>query len=137
MVKTTVGAIITNNDKPKKLLLTKRAIEPFKGYWCFPGGHIDEYEKAENAVIREVKEETGLDFKPSFVMYSDEIIPEVNQHAVVLIFQGTGSGELLIEESEVLEAKWFNFKEARELKLAFGHNQILDEFLRNNYVLIL
>ena len=49
VVKTTVGAIIEGDGK---ILLTKRNIEPFKGYWCLPGGHIEYFEPAKDAIIR-------------------------------------------------------------------------------------
>lgn len=54
-----VAAIITN---PKgEILLTVRAFEPNKGSLDLPGGFIDAMETAENAVIREIKEELNLD----------------------------------------------------------------------------
>jgi len=36
--------------------VVKRNVNPFKDHWCLPGGHIDDYESVENAVVREVKE---------------------------------------------------------------------------------
>lgn len=50
------------NDKGE-VLLTKRKIEPFKGYWHLPGGHVDFEEMVEKAVVRVVKEESGIDAK--------------------------------------------------------------------------
>lgn len=50
-------AIVINNKK--QLLLVKRAIEPMKGYWAFPGGFSDYGEQPEDAAAREVFEETG------------------------------------------------------------------------------
>jgi 8-oxo-dGTP diphosphatase len=122
----TVAAIITNEEG--KILLTRRNIEPFKGQWCLPGGHIDENEKALDAVIREAKEETGLDFEAEFFAYADEIIPEYNWHAVVIIFTGKGRGELAAQEGEVEDIAWFSLEKAHSLPLAFVHNQILDEY---------
>jgi ADP-ribose pyrophosphatase YjhB (NUDIX family) len=46
-----------------EMLLIKRAVEPHKGHWCPPGGVIDEGESPEEATVREVKEETGLDMR--------------------------------------------------------------------------
>lgn len=43
------------------VLLIERGNEPFKGYWAFPGGFIDEDETIETCAHRELKEETGLE----------------------------------------------------------------------------
>ena len=47
--------------KDEKLLLLKRNVEPFKGFWHVVGGHVGEDESLKAALIREFKEETGLD----------------------------------------------------------------------------
>lgn len=128
MPETTVAAIIVRSDDVGQILLTRRNGPPFKGLWCLPGGHIDRFERARLAVIREVREETGLDFSARFFHYFDEIIPQHEIHAVVMVFEGTGTGDLVPEESEVSEAAWFTLEEARLLPLAFTHNAILDAY---------
>lgn len=47
-------------DAQGRLLFAERAHDPFKGSWDLPGGFVDMYETGEEAVIREIKEETGL-----------------------------------------------------------------------------
>ena len=46
---------------PDKILLIKRGTVPFKGYWALPGGRKENAETVEQTIVREVKEETGLD----------------------------------------------------------------------------
>lgn len=129
MPETTVAAIVTTvNGGTVKVLLTRRNIEPFRGKWCLPGGHIELYEIAREAVVREVKEETGLDFNAQFFGYFDEIMPEHHIHAVVLVFKGHGSGAFNACEGEVADMDWFSVDEARSMSLAFTHNEILDVF---------
>jgi 8-oxo-dGTP diphosphatase len=118
MPQATVAAIITTvRDGQPEILLTRRRVEPFRGQWCLPGGHIDPGEPARVAVVREVQEETGLDFEASFAGYLDEIIRERGIHAVVLP-----------SEDEVSEIAWFPIEEARSMSLAFTHNEILDRY---------
>jgi len=128
---TTVAAIIKNDED--KILLTRRNVEPFKGQWCLPGGHIDANENAFDAVVREAREETGLEFEPEFITYLDEIVPDHDWHAVVLVFAGKGTGELAAQEREVTEVGWFSLEDARSFQLAFVHNQILDEYAANSH----
>jgi 8-oxo-dGTP diphosphatase len=47
--------------KDGKMLLLKRNVEPFKGFWHVVGGHVDENETLKEALKREFKEETSLD----------------------------------------------------------------------------
>ena len=53
-----VGAVIFDGAR---VLLIKRAHEPLKGEWSLPGGAVDVGEALHAAVVREVREETGLD----------------------------------------------------------------------------
>jgi len=53
-----VGAIITDDDG--RLLLIKRGHEPDAGLWSLPGGRVEPGETDEQAVVREIREETGL-----------------------------------------------------------------------------
>ena len=124
-VKATVGAII---EKDGKILLTKRNIEPFKDYWCLPGGHIEYFECAEDAITREVKEETGLEFHGKFAGYIDEAMPEINWHAVFLIFKGTAAGTEKICEIEVQEMQWFDKQDVLKIKLAFKHLDAIKKY---------
>ena len=129
MPKSTVAAIITQAERNSDIiLLSRRSIPPFKGQWCLPGGHIDQYETSLEAVIREVKEETGLDYQPDFFNYFDEIIPKKNIHAVVLVYCGVGKGLLNPQVDEVSDLKWFALNKTLSLDLAFKHNEIIEAF---------
>lgn len=126
----TVAAIITKiENSTRYILLALRNTEPYKNYWSLPGGHIDRYETVEQAVIREIKEEVGLDIKPRFLFYFDEIIPERNIHAVVNVFEGHGNGQLKISEKEILDARWISIKEALSMRLAFFHRDMIQKYV--------
>ena len=56
-----VGAVIVEDGR---VLLIQRGREPLKGHWSLPGGLIEIGESLHTGVIREVKEETGLEVEP-------------------------------------------------------------------------
>jgi ADP-ribose pyrophosphatase YjhB (NUDIX family) len=57
-------------DKEGKLLVVRRAKEPAKGTLDLPGGFVDIDETAEEAIIREIKEETGLIIQTPVYVFS-------------------------------------------------------------------
>ncbi|MEV6912824.1 NUDIX domain-containing protein [Amycolatopsis sp. NPDC051071] len=61
-----VGGIV--HDEQGRLLLIRRANEPGRGTWSVPGGRVEPGETDEVAVIREMREETGLDVIPGTVV---------------------------------------------------------------------
>lgn len=63
----TIAIIINNNNE---LLVATRAHDPAKGTFDLPGGFVDMNETGEEAVIREVKEETGLHVSQAKYMFS-------------------------------------------------------------------
>jgi ADP-ribose pyrophosphatase YjhB (NUDIX family) len=58
----TAGAVVVNDKN--EVLLARRAGPPMKGYWNLPGGFLECDELPEVGVVRELKEETGLDIVP-------------------------------------------------------------------------
>jgi ADP-ribose pyrophosphatase YjhB (NUDIX family) len=56
-----VGAVV--HDARGRLLLIRRGHDPHRGSWSLPGGRVEAGESAEQAVEREVREETGLDVR--------------------------------------------------------------------------
>jgi ADP-ribose pyrophosphatase YjhB (NUDIX family) len=60
--KPTAGALV--EDAEGRLLLARRAEEPFKGRWDIPGGFLEEGEHPLDGLRRELREETGLEVEP-------------------------------------------------------------------------
>ena len=60
--KPTAGGLV--EDHEGRLLLARRALEPFKGRWDIPGGFLDEGEHPLDGLRRELREETGLEIEP-------------------------------------------------------------------------
>ncbi len=119
------NAIILRNNK---VLLVRRAEEPERGKWCFPGGRIELGETAEEAITREMKEELGIDFKPRFAFYNDSINPSLNSHYIELQFFGGIDGEIKLN-GENSEFNWFSCVDALGLPIAFTHRKILEKLI--------
>ncbi|MBN1658867.1 MAG: NUDIX hydrolase [Anaerolineae bacterium] len=65
------GALVVRNGK---VLLVRRAVEPFRGEWDIPGGFCEEEEHPAQTAVREVREETGLEIELNglFGLWMDE-----------------------------------------------------------------
>ena len=122
-----VAAIITNQNK---VLLVKRAREPFKGYWSFIGGTggFEHTSNPEEVVKIEVKGDIDCDFLPTFLKYNYEEYDRYNLKSVVLYFHGLIRGNPRINQEYVSEYKWVPLEEAVNLKLGFKHQKILRTF---------
>jgi 8-oxo-dGTP diphosphatase len=59
--KPTAGALVEHGGR---VLLARRANEPFQGFWDIPGGFLEEGEHPLDGVRRELREETGLEIEP-------------------------------------------------------------------------
>ncbi|MBM3324643.1 MAG: NUDIX hydrolase [Calditrichaeota bacterium] len=59
-----IPSVVAVLEQEGKVLLVQRAVQPGKGYWCLPGGFIETGETAQDAIAREVREETGLECRP-------------------------------------------------------------------------
>lgn len=100
--------------------------------WAIPGGYVDCGETLEDAVIREAKEETGLDITllRQFHAYSD---PKRDQrhHTVSIFFIATASG-IPVAADDAKEAGIFTIHNLPE-DLAFDHRQVLEDYFSGKY----
>ncbi len=60
--KATAGALVVDDEG--RVLLARRAFDPYRGYWDIPGGFLEEGEHPLDGLRRELHEETGLDVEP-------------------------------------------------------------------------
>jgi mutator protein MutT len=105
-----VGGVILDGDR---VLLVKRANEPFQGWWSIPGGIVETGELLRDAVRREIREETGLEVEPlSIVEVFESIRP--THHFVVVDFLCRVIGGELRAGSDAAAARWFDIQELPE-----------------------
>jgi mutator protein MutT len=114
-----VGAIVLSEGK---ILLEKRKNEPGKGKWSIPGGVVDLGESPEQAVIREVEEETCLEVDtPRLIdVVSDVSLDEngkVKYHFVIIDYLVTVKRGELKAASDAAALKWVPFNEVEEYDL--------------------
>ncbi len=104
-----VGGVVLS---PKGILLVRRDKEPGKGLWSIPGGGVEVGETQEEALKREVLEETGIHCKVlRLISTADIIYPDENDkiefHYLLNHYLAEAvSGELKPESSEA-EVGWF------------------------------
>jgi 8-oxo-dGTP diphosphatase len=115
-----VGAAIVRDGK---LLIQKRGqkVRNEIGKWEIPGGGIEYGESHKDALIREVKEETGVEIEVlELLNIADHINPSIKQHWIAAIYLcRIVSGEPRIMEPEKCEELgWFTLEEAKQLDLA-------------------
>jgi 8-oxo-dGTP diphosphatase len=125
MIKTpllTVDALIIYEEK---IVLIKRENLPYKGMFALPGGFVDIGETVEEAVVRETKEETSLDFEIVSLLgiYSDPK-RDPRGHTISMCFIGVGSGDLKAGD-DAREVELFDIYSVPEL--AFDHNKIIED----------
>jgi 8-oxo-dGTP diphosphatase len=117
---------------PGKILLIKRATVPFKDYWALPGGRLDLGETVEQTVIREVKEETGLDVAVICKVgeYHEQGVQggvEYDYYPACFLVKIVG-GEIKKQESEIEEIQLFSLSKLPEV-LAFEHAKMIEDFV--------
>jgi len=108
------------------ILLIRRAFPPFKGGWALPGGSVDVGETVEEAVVREVCEETGLEVevKELIGVYSDPA-RDSRGHTVAVAFLCGVLGGKIRAGDDAADARFFTLDELPEL--AFDHKKIVED----------
>lgn len=128
-VKVAVDAIVFGYSKNEgvSVLLIKRKYPPFKNNWAIPGGFILEDESLEEAVQRELLEETGIKVNYLEQLYSfGEPKRDPRQRIISIAYFVLVKSSLfqqLRASTDAEEAQWFNINKLP--LLAFDHKQIL------------
>ena len=111
-------------ERNGRVLLSKRGIEPRRGYWDLPGGFLEEGEEPLDGLAREFREETGLDVQP-VEWLGTHLEPYDHYHVLGLTWLVHADGEPHAAD-DVEELRWFAPDELPG-EMAFRHQ---DELLR-------
>jgi len=107
-----------------RVLLVRRGAPPFRGRWALPGGFVDACETVEAAVVRELKEETGLVARPIAVLgvYSGPG-RDPRRPTATVAFRMRGRVASPRGSDDAADAAWVPLAAARGL--AFDHDRIV------------
>ena len=123
----TADCVVFNRENNKiYVLLIKRKNEPYKDCWAFPGGFINIDESAEDAAIRELKEETGLEVSKveQLKAYSSPK-RDPRERVITIAFIAESEIKNVKGGDDAKEAGWFDIDNLPPL--AFDHEIILKD----------
>jgi 8-oxo-dGTP diphosphatase len=127
-----VGALIFNRGK---ILLVERGKEPMKGYWSLPGGALETGETLEEGIIREVREETGLEVKPVKVLeIFERIIRDAHgaaeYHYVLIDYVCRITGGSLRAADDASRAAWVPRQQLSRYEITTGTLPVIEKGFR-------
>ncbi len=118
-----VAAVIF--DDAGRVLLVRRGRPPGEGLWTVPGGKLEPHEQLADAVVREVREETGLQVRCGPLV---EVVERMGEgwHFVILDYLATVLGGALVAGDDVTDARWVTAAELAALPLTDGLVPVVD-----------
>jgi len=126
-----VGAVILDGDR---VLLVKRGHSPLKGEWSLPGGRVELGESLEEALVREVLEETGIQVVVGPIVEVFERIERiadgrVEYHFVIVDYACRPCGGLLAHGSDADDALWAVVSELPKYNLTVKATAVIGKAL--------
>lgn len=123
----TVDAVVFKRSQGKiTLLLIKRKNEPYEGKWAFPGGFVEMDEELENAVVRELAEETGLkdiDLEQMHTFGKIGRDPRGRQITIAFIGFTDENNANIKAGDDAADAEWFDIDDLPQ-NMAFDHDDV-------------
>jgi 8-oxo-dGTP diphosphatase len=128
-----VGAIICHQDR---IVLIRRDKEPSRGLWTFPGGAVELGESLEEAVRREVLEETGIQVEVGEVAaVIDHVLRDeggrIRYHYVIIDYYARPLGGMLQPGSDVNDARWVCLEDLDSLEMTGKAEELARGLLRD------
>ena len=118
-VELTVLCLVEDGNK---ILLQNRIKKDWQGY-TLPGGHVEKDESFVDAVIRETKEETGLDIKNPKLVGVKQFPIKCGRYVVLLFKTNEFEGEL--QSSNEGKMEWIEYKDISKIKTVDDFEELL------------
>lgn len=127
-----IGALIFERGR---ILLVERGKEPLKGYWSLPGGVLEIGETLEQGIIREVREETGLEVEPLKMLEIFERIIRDSQgapeyHYVLIDYICRVTGGTLRAADDASRAAWVTQRLLPTYQITTGTLPVIEKGFR-------
>jgi len=108
-----VGVVCLRGDS---VLLIRRGTPPRKGEWSLPGGRIEPGERAMDAALRELREETGVEAEiTGLIDVIDGLFPDPGRHYVLIDYAARWLSGEPVAGDDAVEARFVALDEARAL----------------------
>ncbi len=123
------------DHKNKFLLIHMYGMDSGKSHWTFPKGHREEGESPVQTAVRETEEETGVsvdfvDQSQKFISTYDFIYKGVRVDKIVTYFICfVKKPYIKVQESEIIEANWYTYNDARERLTHSVTKKLLDDVI--------
>lgn len=125
------AAVLVKQNKQWFILLIERKHDPFKGCYALPGGFVDEDETLENAIARELQEETNLTLSnlQQFRAYSRPDRDPRGRTISVIFISILNTFPDAVAGDDAAAVKWFPLNQLPEL--AFDHTEIVADIMKS------
>ncbi|AJD91916.1 hypothetical protein JMA_25990 [Jeotgalibacillus malaysiensis] len=112
-----LGAAGVVENSKGEWLVVKKKYGGLKGKWSIPAGFVEEGETADQAAVREVKEETGITAEVIKVagFRSGVLKDTISDNMIIFVMRAVDEAEsLMVPEEEIAEAAWIEKSELRD-----------------------
>lgn len=118
-MKVIVGCVVVRD---RKVLMVKGARKSWCGKWCYPAGHLNDFEGFFDGAIRETFEETGCKVKLTGVLPIVRIDLEKESHVLIRFVGEIVNENISFDSSEIMDVRWMSLDEIKCL----GKNEFRD-----------
>ena len=121
--------LVIPDPKSRVLILKRQQEEYLGGKWCLPGGKVEYGETVEQAVMRELTEETALTCTSTqFLFYQDSLpLDPGGMHCINLYFDCTVEGEVTLNKESV-ECRWIGSEDVARYDITFRNDDALRRY---------